>query len=120
VDDVFQGRISTVLDSLSRRRDRAHLVRYEDLMLQPAQTLAGVLAYLDLDAGDDAVERMLASAGEALPGMERHRTTPDALASIGRWRRDLDADLLEACEQVAAGALEAFGYEPAGADSFSH
>jgi hypothetical protein len=120
VEDVFQGRISTVLESLGRRRDRAHLVRYEDLMLQRAETLAGVLAYLDLDTGDDAVERMLASAGEALPGMERHRTTPDAAASIGRWRRDLDPDLLEACEHVAAGALEAFGYAPAGADSFSH
>jgi Sulfotransferase family len=117
VEDVFQGRISTVLDSLHRRGDRAHLVRYEDLMLQPAETLSGVLAYLDLDAGDDSVERMLASAGEALPGMERHRTTPDAAASIGRWRRDLEPDLLEACEHVAAGALEAFGYAPAGADS---
>ena len=35
IGEVFQGRIAAVAESWERRRDRAHLVRYEDLMLEP-------------------------------------------------------------------------------------
>jgi hypothetical protein len=37
--------------------------------------------------------------------------TPEG--SIGRWRRDLEPELAEACEEAFGGALEAFGYEHA-------
>jgi Sulfotransferase family len=110
IEEDFTVRISTVADSWVRRRERAHLLRYEDLMLHPAETLTSTLVGLGLEAGDAAVEGMLASAGESLPGMDRHRTTADVARSIGRWRRDLDPPLVEACERRLAGAIAAFGY----------
>ena len=110
LETEFRPRIVAVVDSWERRRERARLVRYEDLMTDPRATLAGVLEYLGLDARDAAVEAMLASADRSLPGMERHRTTATPRASIGRWREDLDPVLAERCERVLGDAIAALGY----------
>jgi len=111
VGEEFTRRILIVLESWHRRRDRAHLVRYEDLMRRPQETLAGVAGYLGLEGGDGGVEEMIGSAGRRLPGMDEHRTSADSASSIGRWRRDLEPELVEACERAVAPALEAWGYE---------
>jgi len=115
IGEVFRGRIDAVAESWERRRDSAHLVRYEDLMLEPAATLTALLEYLELDAGDAAVAQMIASADQSIPGMSEHRTTPDARASIGRFARDLDPPLVEECERRLADSIALFGYPPVAA-----
>ena len=110
IGEEFEGRITAVAESWKRRRDRAHLVRYEDLMRAPAQTLAGVLDYAGLDSGETAVGQMLAAAESSVTGMTEHRTTPDPQASIGRYARDLEPALLEECERRLGDAIELFGY----------
>jgi hypothetical protein len=110
VREEFTGRILAVLHSWRRREDRTHLVRYEDLMTRPRDTLAGVAGYLGLDAGPESVDPMVEGAGRRLPGMDEHRTSADSASSIGRWRRDLEPELVEACERAVAPALEAWGY----------
>lgn len=114
VTQEFTGRIMAVLESGRRRAERTHLVRYEDLMMHPRETLAGVLEYVGLESGEESVARMIEAADRRLPGMEEHRTTPNAGASIGRWRRDLAPELLEACERAVGPALSEWGYAPAG------
>jgi hypothetical protein len=110
VDGQFTGRIQAVLASWRRRADRAHLVRYEDLMMHPRETLATVAAYVGIAGDEGTVEAMLSAAGRRLPGMDEHRTTADVESSIGRWRRDLAPELVEACERSVGGALQAWGY----------
>ena len=41
---------------------------------------------------------------------ERHKTTPNLAASIGRWRTDLDDGLREAAEDAFGKALAELGY----------
>ena len=113
IGEEFEGRIGAVAASWERRRDRAHLLRYEDLMLDPVPTLTGLLAYLGLPTEQDAVRAMLAATGRQLPGMAEHRTTPDAESSIGRFRRDLAPELLAECERRVGDAIVAFGYRAA-------
>jgi hypothetical protein len=96
------------------RSGSAHLVRYEELVRRPRETVEALLRYLDLDAGGGALDAMVKSLMERAPEAEGHRTVPDPSASIGRWRTDLSAELQEACESALAPALAAFGYEPAG------
>jgi hypothetical protein len=115
IGDVFRGRIEAVAESWERRRDSAHLVRYEDLMLEPSATLTALLDYLGLDAGEAAVTQMLARAEQSIPEMSEHRTTPDAQASIGRFARDLEPPLVEECERELADAIALFGYPPVAA-----
>ena len=98
---------------LERRGARAHVVRYEDLVRAPAATLEALLGYMEADAGEATVKAMLDVLETEMPELARHHTSPDASASIGRWREDLDAELQRACERSFGRALAAFGYETA-------
>ena len=88
------------------RGDAAHLVRYEELVLNPADVLTKLLAYLGLDSSPDTVGRML----DTELGVASHVTSPDVKRSIGRWRNE-DAEFQALCEDVFADLLEEFGYE---------
>ena len=98
-------------DAWERRKGKAHLVRYEDLILQPAQTLAGLLEYLELERSDETIDR-LTHQREDKGGMDPvHVTSPSTSASIGRWRREQDTDLRKAIENAFTDLLPQFGYD---------
>jgi hypothetical protein len=96
------------------RRDRAHLVRYEDLVFRPNETVRGFLEYLELDASPASVERALANGTEETAELNAHRTSSKAEESIGRWRREGDDHLRELCNDVFGEILEEFGYSEVG------
>jgi hypothetical protein len=110
VVEEIKGRATAAAAAWQARSDRAHLLRYEDLMLEPERTLVALLAYLGLDATPEAAAAMREHALAPVAAMEHHRTTPDPAASIGRWRRDLPPDVLAACEQAMGEELALFGY----------
>jgi hypothetical protein len=91
------------------REPAAHLVRYEDLVLQSADTLRTLLRYVGVDHSDAAVTQTIESALDA-SGTEHHRTTSDPKASIGRWRDDLSEDLMLVCQDALDPVLGEFGY----------
>jgi sulfotransferase family protein len=101
--------VSALADAWEARRDSAHLVRYEDLVLDSENTIESLLRYLGLEAEAHADE-MAASLSARDPETEWHRTTPDPRASIGRWRDDLTGEARRACEDVLAPELQTFGY----------
>ena len=89
-------KVAALADAWARRADTAHLLRYEDLVLRPEETVQALLAHLGLDAGPGAVEPMLGSLLARDSGSEGHRTVTDSRESIGRWRRDL-SDEVDGC-----------------------
>jgi len=101
----------SLLNRWRSREQTAHLVRYEDLVLDPSGTLSQLLRYLDLDHSNRAVERTIERAQNA-SGTEHHRTVSDPAASIGRWRRDLSEELQLVCAEALDPVLGQFGYEP--------
>ncbi len=109
VVEQIKGSVQALAAAWAARRDRAHLVRYEDLVLAPEETIAALLAYLGLDAGDN-VSAMAEALFAREPETEWHRTTPDPRASIGRWKDDLGETARRACERALAPELQAFGY----------
>ena len=100
-----------LLESWQARADQAFLIRYEDLVLRPGQALQGLFEYLGIDSGPETVAGVIDS-GAGLDGelQDFHRTSPSARDSVGRWRRDLDPDLMRVCDQELHDVLEAFGY----------
>ena len=104
--DDLRPLVLNFLEAWRSRRDRAHLVRYEDLVRSPHETLTAMLDYLGLEGGGDTIDAMLAAS----PEQASHRTTPDLEASVGRWR-DEDDDFRTLIEREFDDLLPEFGYE---------
>jgi hypothetical protein len=111
IGDPLRSDVEQLAGSWAERRDSAFLLRYEDLVLRPEETLAGALSYLELDASPKTVSEMLADAARVNGAMQdAHVTSTTAVDSIGRWRRDLSPALQRTCEESLGEGLEAFGY----------
>ena len=110
IERQMGGLATAFVRTWRERSDRAHLVRYEDLVLDRSGTLSGILDYLEIDSTPASIAAMSESLDERVPEMEGHGTSAGPEASIGRWREDLSPDLQELCHAVFAPALEAFGY----------
>jgi hypothetical protein len=109
LEQVRNG-VLRLVKAWQRRGGRAHVVRYEDLLLNADETLEGLLDYLELDAAPDILDAMRKAMRTDSSHAEQHRTTRSAESSIGRWRTDLHPDLQAACQQSLGFALDAFGY----------
>lgn len=79
-------------------------------MLEPLTTLTRAFDYLGLDADTATVAGVLEAGSQEAPGMRGHRTTPDAAASVGRWRTDFPPDLADDASDALAEVLGQFGY----------
>jgi hypothetical protein len=102
---------SALLQAWLRRSDEAYLLRYEDLIRQPQETLHLVLNYLGIESDEATIQGMLDQALALTPDLqEGHKTSGGSEESIGRWRRDLHPDLRVACEEAFGDALAQFGY----------
>lgn len=97
--------------SWPKRQDRAHLLRYEDLITQPQPTLRAILEYLELDASDATIAAMLERASEENPEMKQHLTSTDVSTSLGRWRTSLSPELQTAANLAFGDVLQQFGYQ---------
>jgi hypothetical protein len=105
-----RGRTTALVAAWQQRGDRAHLVRYEDLVRDPAPTITALLRYLDVDSSDAVVDALVAALGERGTAADMHSTTPDQESSIGRWQRDLDPRLQKELSVQLRPGLELFGY----------
>ena len=102
------------------RGERAHLVRYEDLVADAGGALAALFGYLGLDTSPATIENVVAHGSAPvldLPGssfepseLEAHRTTPNLAASVGRFKEEADREFLAACEESFSQGLTTFGY----------
>ena len=97
--------------SWPKRQERAHLIRYEDLITEPQATLRGVLDYLELDATEATVLGMLERASAENPEMTRHLTSSDVSTSLGRWKSSLTPELQSVANSAFGDVLQQFGYQ---------
>ena len=93
------------------RPGAVHLLRYEDLVRDPLRTLSAVLAYLEIPSGAELVEEILQRASVETPAMRHHRTSDKPADSVGRWRRELGANLRELFVSELGETLNLLGYE---------
>lgn len=92
------------------RKDYSYLVRYEDLILEPAVTLKGLSDFLGLESSARTIETVLEEAERESNSYKAHRTSGSVRTSMGRWKRELDPELQKIIRDVFEVALEGFGY----------
>jgi len=94
-----------------RRRRGAVLVKYEDVVLKPTETLTRVFTELRLDASDRAVQIALDETNTNAARRAGHLTAKDPVTSIGRWKHDLPVKLHDAFRAHLDDYNVAMGYE---------
>ena len=99
-----------LLERWQRQGERAHLLRYEDLVVEPQATLAALFEYLDIASDPATLDTVLEAAAKPGELSDSHRTVDDPLQTIGRWRRDLPPELADECNEILGPVLGAFGY----------
>lgn len=112
-DEQFAEALGRVLRSHIQRwkRGAQHrtLVRYEDLICSPAEQIQAMLDTLGLDSSANIIDSMIRAGNEATANVNAHRTSPDGLSSIGRWKRELDPQLQKVCDEALGGLLDELG-----------
>jgi hypothetical protein len=104
----FRAPLERLLESWRKRHEMGRLVRYEDLIERPVESLCEIFEYLELDSS--AAHGIVARARDERTELELHRTSRDPASSMGRWREDLEPNLQEACVRSFGDVLEQFGY----------
>jgi hypothetical protein len=108
----WQGHALGLLRTWKSRSSQAYLLRYEDLIQYPEETLSAVLDYLNLASDPATVQQALQQAMERAPEQQRsHQTSTNPAASIGRWRRELPVALQTVCQETFDEIVHEFGYE---------
>jgi hypothetical protein len=84
------------------------VMRYEDLLLDPLGSRLSLAKFIGLDQSPQPAE-----ATGAL--FQNHGTAGNPAASIGRWKRDLTAELIAACDASFGSFMRDFNYPPSNA-----
>jgi hypothetical protein len=107
-----ERRLAQLADELRRlqaihdeNRADTTLVRYEDLVTKPAETMAAIQRFLGLR---EQYEGEQVASDAAL--FARHGTSVTPADSIGRWKSDMDGNDIAVCEREFAPFLGRFGY----------
>lgn len=109
----LRGSALQMLSSWSENKHRAHLIRYEDLILDPGATLETMFSYLGIRNDAATVDEVIKSATALLPHVQRaHQTSTSVAESVGRWKTELSPEHKAICEEAFGDVLNAFGYEP--------
>ena len=93
-----------------KRRQETLLVRYEDLVAYPGDTLRGILKYLGYDGADAMADEMARRASAPDKTLAGHRTSQDPSASISRWRAELTPAQQKIFHDTFGGFLDELGY----------
>jgi hypothetical protein len=103
-------RARQLLEAWKSRRDRAELVRYEDLAARPVETVERLLAYLKVESSPATAESLVRAAFDR-PEVGQHRTSSTVAGSIGRWKDELPPSLRPVAAESLDGVLLELGYE---------
>jgi Sulfotransferase family len=106
--------LSTLASSWDKRGECSLLVRYEDLIAFPGETLRRIFAYLNIDDEPSTIRLVMEQASEDTYELSAHRTSEDPAKSVGRWRADLPAELVAECNNAFAVTMSHFGYQATG------
>ena len=106
IDTVLARAAEDMVDIHRSRGDGLLLVRYEDLVNATHSQLAQILQHLDLDASAAVVADMMQT--DTISG--EHMTSSDPARSIGKWRQEIEHDLLELCNERFRNYHDTFDY----------
>jgi hypothetical protein len=112
------GYIGAVRAAAAKWPHRVHEIRYEDLHATPHEETRRLLAFLEVDTGDDSVAACLEAGDFKRLSGGRERGEEDVQSHlrkgvVGDWREQFDAEAEARFEEGAGPLLEELGYATA-------
>ena len=103
---LWKASARAVLDGRSRFGSAIHVMRYEDLVGEPASQLRRLCAFIGEEFDPQALRTQFSnsSTGERFTGI--------ATRSAGRWRADLPTEDAYFAQRICGPVMERFGYTP--------
>ena len=92
---MFQNIVSFYEKSIKFVRvlkDRAVIVKYENLLNNKKETLSKLFKSLELDYAENTIKDIIDSAFIATKETDKHRTTTEEKNSISRWEREASSE----------------------------
>jgi hypothetical protein len=91
--------------------ERYRLVRYEDLVQAPLETMKAMLAFIDIEWHDTLTAPTRAGEGWAGNSMFAERFQRISAAPVGRWKEQLAREEAALVETMCGDLLEALDYK---------
>ena len=110
--EILHRSYSRIIEGWRSRKNEVCLVRYEDLILHPHETLGRILEYLNVADEETVIKCMIKAASKDTPEMKQHRTSTKPSQSIGRWRTDMDSETQAVFRLMFGDLLQQVGYDP--------
>jgi hypothetical protein len=108
---VLKPSVEMMVEAWKSRRDRAILLRYEDVVRDPEIVMVEVFRRLGVDCSLETAQQAVKSAlDQNIRDQKVHMTSDDPDKSMDRHLRDLEPSLREVCEECFDGPLKIFGY----------
>jgi hypothetical protein len=101
VYEFCKDSVGGLLQRWQERSPHVHLVKYEDLILSPGETLSGILEYLGLDNSQETLDVILSQKSQ-----EQSKQEPP----VGDWQYEMPVSLQILSSEVCQAALQEFGY----------
>ncbi len=99
-----------VVEPWLARKDRAVLIKYEELVTSPRTVLQRLFRYLELSHTPSLIERIITDVAQKTDIQNRHSTAHSTKSSVARWKKDLSPDMLDACNREFKDYMEVFEY----------
>lgn len=107
---LANGPLRQLSQAWRSRGQQALLVKYEDLVLEPRQTLQSVFRHIDVSSRDHLLDKALSERNSEAGNFEKHTTSSSAESSVRKWEKALEPELQELCAHHFRDALDLFGY----------
>jgi len=92
--------------------DSVLLVRYEDMILESAQTFHKICQHLDIDSSPETINRMLIKASETNSDRQKkHQTSSSVADSMARFKSNLSQSDIRLMEESLSEVFVGFGYD---------
>jgi len=98
---------------------RCRLIRYEDLVQQPQETLKQITDFLGIDPNPTLAQPTRAGVSWKGNSMFTDQFSAISTTPLGRWKDTLDPNEAGVIELIAARSMNVLGYEPQSAHSLS-
>jgi hypothetical protein len=105
---LWKASARAILDGKSRFASAIHVMRYEDLVREPASHLRQLCSFIGAEFDPRLLDTRFSnsSTGERLSGISGR--------SAGRWRTDLPLEDAYFAQRICGPVMEKFGYTPVG------